>query len=246
MYSPIPRTPYFPTEEDRKSSLCAAIIEPRNHKNLSRCVLQVCHKLDVPVHVFHGTDNVEACEVIQDEFPDHIELHNLGVPNLTIGDYNRIVYHNKSFFDRFDEDYVLIFQTDSWIMNKSDHDVTHFLGYSYIGAPWVWLDEKDHMYLAGNGGFSIRDVKEHREINEKYKARDPDVNWEDQHFGSYAKRLPSRDVAMQFSIESVYDPNVNPNPFGCHKMWNYLSNQNMRQIFHDHPDVINMVRDHGR
>ena len=246
MFSPIPRTPYNPTEEDRKSSFCAAIIEPRNHKNLPRCILQVCKKLKCTVHVFHGTDNVEACEVIRDQCPDLIQLHNLGVNNLTIGKYNQIVYHNKSFFDYFEEDYVLIFQTDSWIMEESDHDIEDFLGYSYIGAPWVWLDKKDHMYLAGNGGFSIRDVKEHRQINEKYKAKNPDINWEDQHFGGHAKRLPSREVSMQFSVESLYDPDLNPNPFGCHKMWNYLGDKSMRQIFNDHPDVIPMVKYHGR
>lgn len=48
-------------------------------------------------------------------------------------------------------DYVLVTQWDAWVLN-GDSWMEEFLDFDYIGAPWLYIDERN----VGNGGFSLR------------------------------------------------------------------------------------------
>lgn len=240
------KKPYQPKDEEKNASYSAVIIEPRGHKNLPLVVHQVHSKLHCKIHIFHGTENIDMVEKLQSELLN-IELHNLNEPNYTIAMYNELVYDNKRFWNNFDTDYVLIFQIDSCLMEDSDFSIEDFLGYDYVGAPWSWLqDEKDPCYLGGNGGFSLRKVSTHKQINETHRVKNCEYEWEDQHFSKFSKNLPDRSISSQFSIESLYDKNVNPKPFGCHKFWNYMSLDQAMQIYNDHPETLILAKNHGR
>jgi hypothetical protein len=64
--------------------------------------------------------------------------------------YNKFIVEKLS--DHIDTDYVLIIQTDGFILNPHLWQ-NKFLQYDYIGAPWFWHN------TCGNGGFSLRSKK---------------------------------------------------------------------------------------
>jgi hypothetical protein len=72
--------------------------------------------------------------------------------------YNRLLLSNE-FYQRFKSyEYMLIFQTDAFII-KDSLDVFIDKAYTYIGAPWLEANvpEKEGLSL-GNGGFSLRHI----------------------------------------------------------------------------------------
>jgi hypothetical protein len=69
----------------------------------------------------------------------------------------------REFYETFSEfDYILIYQLDCLIF-RSNIDRWCRAGWSYIGAPWFgefWNDPKKGLWKTGNGGFSLRKVKD--------------------------------------------------------------------------------------
>lgn len=106
----------------------------------------------------------------------------------SVASYNRLML-STSFYERFiHSKYILIFQTDAFIF-YDDLDRWISYNYDYVGAPWIsksnfgkcipfvkmcmdkyLLQKKDiiHKYerqnRVGNGGFSLRKTKTHRDI----------------------------------------------------------------------------------
>ncbi|HET6254601.1 MAG TPA: DUF5672 family protein [Puia sp.] len=122
---------------------------------------------------------------------DHINSHEA---------YNFFVM--KKLYKYIDTEYLLIFQTDGFILNPfawSDE----FLQYDYIGAPWWYGDDCN----VGNGGFSLRT----RRIMEAIALDDiiTDCRVEDHSicrtYGRYLKAkgftFSPDDVARKFSVE---------------------------------------------
>lgn len=123
---------------------------------------------------------------------DHINTHAA---------YNYFVM--KKLYNYIDTEYLLIFQTDGFILNPfawSDQ----FLEYDYIGAPWWYNDDCN----VGNGGFSLRT----RRLMEAIALDDSitDCHLEDHSicriYGRYLKEkgftFAPDDVARKFSVES--------------------------------------------
>lgn len=75
--------------------------------------------------------------------------------------------------DYIDTEYVLIFQHDGFILNP-DAWTDDFLKYDYIGAP-IWNEDfgKEgswpHLWVVGNGGFSLRTKKLHLALQELWR-----------------------------------------------------------------------------
>jgi hypothetical protein len=118
-------------------------------------------------------------------------------------DYNNILTDRKFWLLLHDEGYekVLIFQHDSEILREGIED---FLDYSYVGSPWLsnapWA-RADR--AGGNGGISIRDVKDHLLLldNHTYDARygNEDV-W-------YTHNLPNvapYEICSKFGVETEF------------------------------------------
>jgi hypothetical protein len=71
---------------------------------------------------------------------------------------------SSDFYRRFGAyDYLLIFQTDALIIRG---DLSKFisLGKAYIGAPWIDKNRHTKKLLIGNGGLSLRRIKDFIEI----------------------------------------------------------------------------------
>jgi hypothetical protein len=76
------------------------------------------------------------------------------IKKFTYPEYNRFLIKDLSSY--INTDYVLIIQTDGFIVNINSWS-DDFLKYDYIGAPWV--DGTLPNARVGNGGFSLRSKK---------------------------------------------------------------------------------------
>ena len=76
--------------------------------------------------------------------------------------YNNLLL-SKEFYMKFTNwDYILIYQLDCLIF-REDIEKWCQKGWSYIGAPWFrefWDNPKKGLWKTGNGGFSLRSVKD--------------------------------------------------------------------------------------
>jgi hypothetical protein len=212
----------------------AAIVEPRNHNALP---LVICNALTVlPAHwniyLFHGTENIVLAESLQDLAPTRVHLVPLGAANLTIADYNTLLC-NRWFWDQIQTtSHVLIFQTDSLLLEKSPFHIDDFLRYDYIGAPWPGTSKSLRI---GNGGLSCRRKTAMLEaIATMSAAKAPALAHvpEDVRFARFFWKhrdkyiLPSLYQAQTFSVERLYFAK----PFGIHAAYKKLPRNLWQQL----------------
>lgn len=121
--------------------VCVDTIHPE------KSIVVLNHMLDIFGHRLSGAKlftnkdyNTNRIEVINIQ-----ELEN-------IEDYNEFMI--MSLVDYIDTDYVLVVQSDGYIINPNVW-TEDFLKYDYIGAPWpIHIAQTQHR--VGNGGFSLR------------------------------------------------------------------------------------------
>jgi hypothetical protein len=200
----------------------AIIIEPRKHKAMEFVMQNFTDMLDKRWNfiIFHGNQNEEYIKNIIDtklkNNSDRIKLINLNIDNLSINDYNALLY-DKKFYDMIPTEIFLIFQTDSMICSDFKDNIYKFINYDYVGAPW-----KDNQNV-GNGGLSLRKKNKMIEIIDKCEKRYTEPNQllnEDVFFSTTCADIvninkPNFEDSKQFSIEQVYSDNS----FGIHKAW---------------------------
>ena len=146
--------------------------------------------------------------------------------------YNYLMM-SPNFYAAFkDFEYILIYQLDAFVF-RDELEYFCSLGYDYIGAPWpkIYRDNvKENFSCVGNGGFSLRNVKNsyellkgHSDLVEQWHARNFP---EDVFFSHCGKRddcnflVAPINVAYKFSAEfnppRVVKKNGGKLPFGCH------------------------------
>ena len=202
----------------------AVIIEPRQHKALELVLQNFTRNLDDRWHIIvcHGMDNEDFVKHIVHHTLSHelhrIKLIKLPVSNLTIPEYNRILY-DTSFYDIISTDLFLLFQTDTLICDKYRDKIYEFVAYDYVGAPWANGGQ------VGNGGLSLRrkqtmlDILAHHPLPIDHDA-------EDVYFSSACPNKPLFEQAKEFAIETVF----NDQSFGIHKPWNYQTAEQLHCI----------------
>lgn len=101
----------------------------------------------------------------------------------SVDGYSRLLLLEK-FYNRFDKyEYILIVQSDVWIL-RNDFDISKYIDYDYVGAPWpeglevyrfsfkgvsIFLKFfrafcRPRICRVGNGGFSLRNVSACRKL----------------------------------------------------------------------------------
>jgi hypothetical protein len=206
---------YFDNNDNRLHG--AVIIEPRNHMALEDVIDNIIINLDVPIIIFHGTENIKLVDNIISKYPNSkFKKYNLNIKNLTITDYNNLLLSNN-FWNKSEYfgNRILLVQTDSGICNV---DMIKFsLDYDYCGAPWPRKD-----IIVGNGGFSLRNTKIMKYLIKKYIHLYPlkikDGQNEDVFFSYFLNKYYSNNIcpvniAKKFSSENK----VNKHAFGFHK-----------------------------
>jgi hypothetical protein len=197
--------------EHSKATLDACVIvEPRNHAALHAVIANIASQVSCNIKLFHGILNIALVTDIAQKYPGRVILYNLGVENLSIQDYNKLLY-DINFWRLVGEsdDKVLMFQTDSGICIESDPGVlAKALEHDYCGAPW-------NASCMGNGGFSIRRVGA---MIDALTTHTTDNGNEDTFFARTVTNKCSMDTAYSFSQEQVAS---NITPFGFHAPWKY-------------------------
>ena len=161
----------------------------------------------------------------------------------------------KNLHDRFMTDYVLIVQTDGFVLRPGLGD---FLGeYDYIGAPWPkpsWYTNRvfpHPRFCVGNGGFSLRSKKICEMASHCYKKKYKlmPYSWfmvEDVYYCRVLPRFEKGvrktiqfappDVAGRFSFEANRDfyKRGEEMPLGFHAPHGF------RQVYTDYKDLIDV------
>lgn len=144
-----------------------------------------------------------------------IDLSHLGIEVIKISE---LIYSKKTYSEfiikklgkYIETEFVLVTQWDGYVL-KGECWNDDFYQYDYIGAPWLYVDERN----VGNGGFSLRSKKlQDILMNDDFiQVCDP----EDEVIGrlyrnyleeKYGIRFPTNEVADSFSFElrtPVYD-----------------------------------------
>lgn len=187
----------------------AAIVEPRQHQHLPYVINNVMHFLGPgwALVIFHGTGNRAMVEHIAQKFtPSGPLLIDLGVPNLSIEEYNRLLTSIDRFWNKLPPtaETVLVFQTDSLLRRPFRLDVFP-PGVHYLGAPWPPGCRPMGLEY-GNGGISLRSKRAMIRVLTDH-PREPDKGLpEDVHFSYWVRQypdavMPSVEEAALFSTE---------------------------------------------
>lgn len=196
----------------------AIMVEPRLHRNLVTVIRNILQHIPDNWVVYLFPSPVNSA-FLRSEFSLLISLGKIVVDGTLLGNKTRLnaltysaVFANASLWNRLPAEKVLVFQVDAIICHNSPRDLTSFLDYDYVGAPWTALTEP----RVGNGGFSIRSKKWALEAIRRYPWYGAN---EDYYFAkathdmkSYGAKMPTFDEAKQFCVETVYYPT----PFAVH------------------------------
>jgi hypothetical protein len=222
-------------KDEDESLYTAIIIEPREHKALEFVLTNFVKNLDENWNfiVFHGNKNESFVrEIIYEKLKNEknrIKMINLKVDNLSLGEYNKLLY-TKSFYENIPSEIFLIFQTDSAICSEFKEKLNEFLEYDYVGAPWKGSNK------LGNGGLSLRKKTKMLEILEKCPL---DMTLpEDLYYSSGCDDIkiskPSVKKAKEFSVETMA---YNKGSFGIHKSWAFLESKDYEKLVNICPEL---------
>lgn len=127
---------------------------------------------------------------------------------------------------------VLFFQSDSVLCSNASSNLTDFLEYDFIGAPW-------RVGGCCNGGLSIRNRNKIIELLERkrFTWKRYQINedgWFTKHLPSINGSVAPISVAKRFSVETIYYPY----PFAIHKpLTNVLGKENLRKLCKQCPEL---------
>lgn len=192
-------------------SLAAVIVDTRN-VSLFQVITEHLYFLpkDTKLYVFSSENQRHLQELLNCEF--HVVDVN------SISDYNRLLT-SKSFWEKIEEENVLIFQEDSRILRKG---IEEFYEWDYVGASWKFPP------YVGNGGLSFRKNSKMIEIIEA-------ISWtgelnEDIYFAYGCQMLNLKlapiEVANKFSVETQF----HLGSFGYHAIEKWLTLEQCKQI----------------
>ena len=123
-------------------------------ENVMAAVLKVYNPDEIGIAVMYGNKNKDYIESLFKQWKNMIFIHK-PYDNIDRKIYSQLL-KQPEFYENFKAwSHVLIYQTDALIFRKID-DI--YFNYDYIGAPWKHTNQCAK-YNAGNGGFSLRNVK---------------------------------------------------------------------------------------
>jgi hypothetical protein len=227
---------------DRNSNKKSLLVETRNLDHNEFVIKNTIQKLGNGWgHIIYcHQNNYNQIKSICGDISENIEIRLLDL-ELTRNSYNNLCL-DINFWNEINCEKVLIYQTDTFILNKFDDE---FLNWDYLGAMWYNFDENLDFInceetkislTQGNGGLSIRDVNMMisslsdenfiKHINNNKVDSTLDKIPEDVYFSYYVKLHGKyKEVTDDFSIEPSFPMkiqlNLNENPFGFHKLYEF-------------------------
>ena len=182
----------------------AVLIEPRIHPALKIVLKNFNKNLDDKWEflIYHGINNKSYIEsIISDNnfLNRNVRLISLNVENITINDYNKIMY-SDFYYDNINSEFFLVFQIDTLLSDVYSKNIEKFINYDYdyVGAPWKKLN------LVGNGGFSLRKKSKMIELikNGGYIKSNGEYHYEDRFFTN-TYRNNSKNQIVKFTTYNM-------------------------------------------
>lgn len=147
-------------------------------------------------------------------------------------EFMNYILTSASFWHQIQGDKVLFFQADSVLCSNSLHNVTNFLEYDFIGAPW-------HRGGCCDGGLSLRNrikilqMLESGHVQYKLHSANED-EWFTQNLPYFNGYIAPVSIAQRFSIETIF----HTRPFGVHgPRVNTIGIENMFRLCRECPEV---------
>lgn len=179
---------------------------------------------EIGLAIVYGNLNSSLVEKTFQNYTN-IQLIKYDVDNMCRGSYSALL-KTPEFYEQFTNwHHLVVYQTDALLFRKID-DV--YFQYDYIGAPWI-LSNQWCKYNAGNGGFSLRNIKSCIKVCEsnrnKHFLTDVHRGNEDGFFCSqdtFTYPPVNTPLHKAFSVERVNYPT----PVGCHQIFHNFSMNN--------------------
>jgi Protein of unknown function (DUF5672) len=167
---------------------------------------------------------------------EYITQYALPAKKFSIDLYNDLL-KDPFFWSSFTQYKKTLFVQDDGMIIRPGVE-TEFLEYSYVGAPWrrewatqdpnKFIQENINPELVGNGGVSLRDVKDMKFVCETYRHLCRSLHYdrvqqqpEDVFFSMCCTKekmkMPDYETAKRFASEQV----CNESAYGFHKPWVY-------------------------
>ena len=207
----------------------AVIVEPRILERIPQIISHFSDTLGKEWNiVFYCGKNTK--EEWSTKIPSYVELRELNVNNLTPCTYSDLL-KSKEMWESFTGEWVLIFQSDTWIYNDNGYTIDDYIqcGYSYIGGNMNYRWTERHLpvkYHNFNGGLSLRNRKDMLRIIERFPPKPTQVKYhdilleemaEDVYFtiGGYEleMRMGDDEYASHFACHTIYHNSL----FGTHQ-----------------------------
>ena len=211
-------------EAVQHSPTIAIIVEPRIHVNLPLVTQQMATMYpNNHIYLVHGESNntfVHTDPTLAGLVAaGAMTLVPLSVDNLNASMYNAM-FSSIAFWDLFDADTALIFQTDSWLCD-SNLELEDFSKYDYVGAPIT--------HGAQNGGLSLRNIPKMREVLRKCRTGRPEDHYFSRGCAAAKVHTPSKRIAHSFALQRGA-PRTGVAPFGTHKPWQHWGAAHVRDV----------------
>lgn len=102
---------------------------------------------------------------------------------------------------------MLMFDTTTVLCSNSPHNISEFMQYDWVGAPWTWAKPDSDFVWGGNGMFSLRTRARMLEITRAnpYERGNEDM-WFISRLRKAGAKLSPREVSMRFAVEEIYYP----------------------------------------
>ena len=196
-------------------TFCGVLVEPRRLNNIHPLIINFKKVLpNTKLYFFCGKSSFDVFSSMYFNDP-LVKLINLNTDNLTANTHNDL-WKTISFWNNFNEDYVLTIQTDGCLCENSTFKITDFLHYDYIGGyspfKWWWKETGGlhdfNDYQCFNGGFSLRNVKAMKTVLQSFPPLPTQPFSPDLHFTSYGE-----DLYFVVGLLTINKQNSNQIPF---------------------------------
>tara|TARA_Y100000768_G_scaffold330457_1_gene269150 strand:- start:2482 stop:3546 length:1065 start_codon:yes stop_codon:yes gene_type:complete len=191
-------------------------------------VLKVYNSEEIGLAIVHGTKN----EIFVKENFGHwknVLLINTGDENHNHDSYSNRLITPEIWENFINWSHVLVYQWDALILRKIP-DI--YFKYDFIGSP-----NNQKKGRAGNGGFSLRNVKSMIKVCEPYRNKNIEDfkcphKYEDGFFCHQKLVFPNHknkdelSLHREFSVETIYIEN----PVGLHKVYHWIGDDNFEKI----------------
>jgi len=148
------------------------------------------------------------------------------------------LFRSPEFWRMVDGENVLIFHSNTVVCSGRDHELSDFIDWDWIGAPWIWARTDTPYVYGGNGAISLRRKSVMLEITEAAKKNNEKLDANEDMW--FVKRLVARgfkaapkEVAMQFSVEEIFYPR----PFAVSYAMRTLSQENRLKVLENCPEA---------